>query len=116
MAISDTTAGTRDAGSTGQADAGHDGDAGTGGNAPRATCPGGMLPPDTWMEHWFEHKQNVKRVYTDDCVAIYFDKDMPESANWLFAFVSNVWKYSLATYGNMGPDRTFAIFHPPRSV
>jgi hypothetical protein len=100
---------THDAGPKSEKDGGSDAGAGTG---PRATCPGGMPPPDTWMEHWFEHVQNVKRVYTDDCVAIYFDDDMPkDSANWLFPFVSNVWKYSLATYGYMGPDRTFAIFH-----
>lgn len=85
---------------------------GSGGNAPLATCPGGPTPPSTWQEHWFEHNQNVKLVDFDDCAAIYFDADMDESkAAWIMPFVSNVWKYSLATYGSMGPERVYAIFH-----
>lgn len=32
-------------------------------------------------------------------------------AAWIMPFVSNVWKYSLATYGSMGPERVYAIFH-----
>jgi hypothetical protein len=86
--------------------------AGSGGGAPLATCPGGPMPPATWQEHWFEHNQNVKLIDFDDCAAIYFDADMDETKKaWIMPFVSNVWKYSLATYGAMGPERVYAIFH-----
>lgn len=83
--------------------------------APRAACPAGATPPASWQEHWFEHIQNVSLVDYDDCAAIYFDADMdPAQAAWLFPFVSQAWKYSLATYGQMGPERVFAIFHQGR--
>jgi hypothetical protein len=101
---SDGTAGT--AGTTGGSSGG------AAGSGPLATCPGGATPPDTWQEHWFEHVQNVKLVQYDECAAIYFDDDMDESqASWIFPFVRDVWKYSLATYGSMGPERVYAIFH-----
>ena len=78
----------------------------------RELCPGGEPPPETWQEHWFEHDRNVQRVFYDDCAAIYFDEDVDrEQAKWLYDFVGDVWAYSLKTYGNMGPDRIFAIFH-----
>lgn len=85
---------------------------GAGGSAPLATCPGGPMPPATWQEHWFEHNQNVKLIDFDECAAIYFDADVPlAQAEWIFPFVSKVWRYSLATYGAMGPERVYAIFH-----
>lgn len=113
---SPTTAGTSTGGGSAGGAAGmggaSGGTAGAAGNAPLATCPGGPTPPATWQEHWFEHNQNVKLVDYDDCAAIYFDADMDETKKaWIMPFVSNVWKYSLATYGSMGPERVYAIFH-----
>jgi hypothetical protein len=100
------------AGSGGTASGGTAGSGGSSGAAPAATCPGGPTPPATWQEHWFEHVQNVKLIQYDDCAAIYFDGDMDEKqAEWIFPFVRDVWKYSLATYGSMGPERVYAIFH-----
>jgi hypothetical protein len=107
------TAGTSAGGTTAGGAAGTGGaSGGAAGNAPLATCPGGATPPATWQEHWFEHDQNVKLIDYDDCAAIYFDDDMDKAkAAWIMPFVSNVWKYSLATYGSMGPERVYAIFH-----
>lgn len=104
-------------GSTGGLNAGGSGgaqsSAGAGGlDSGPAPCPGGAIPPATWTEHWFEHNQVLKRVYYDDCVALYFDNDMdPAASTWLSSFISKAWKYSLATYGKMGPDRVFSVFH-----
>ena len=51
-------------------------------------------------------------MFYDDCVAIYFDADVDrDEAEWMFAYVSRIWEYSLATYGAMGEERLFAIFH-----
>ncbi len=102
-------------GAGGPVDGGAGGEAGGGGavsGEPLAQCVGGPAPPESWQEHWFEHDQNLSRVYYDDCVAVYFDADMDrEEAQWLFAYVSRIWAYSLATYGAMGEERLFAIFH-----
>ncbi len=88
------------------------GNGGAAGAGPAAKCPGGPTPPATWQEHWFEHDQNVKLVEYNDCAAIYFDADMDMSkAAWITPFVTKVWEYSLATYGAMGPERVYAIFH-----
>lgn len=75
-------------------------------------CAGGEDPPATWQEHWFEHDQNVELVFFDDCVAVYFDAEVNrDEAAWLYPLMSQVWDYSLTTYGDMGPGRLFAVFH-----
>ena len=70
-------------------------------------------PPETWREHWFEHRQVVKLVAFNDEVAIYFDDDMPrEALKWIEPFLTKAWPYTKKTYGTFGPDaRLFAIFH-----
>jgi hypothetical protein len=71
------------------------------------------VPPKTWKEHWFEHEQLVKRVASNDEVAIYFDADVPrEALRWIEPFLTKAWRYTKKTYGTFGPDgRLFAIFH-----
>jgi len=99
-------------GTAGSAGASVAGAAGAAGSAPLAPCPGGPTPPATWQEHWFEHQESVELVEYNDCAAVYFDDDMDKSkAAWIVPFVTNVWRYSLATYGKMGPERVYAIFH-----
>ncbi len=70
-------------------------------------------PPRTWQEHWFEHKQLVKLVASDDDVALYFDDDVPrKGTEWILPFVTKMWRYTKKTYGSFGPDaRLYAIFH-----
>jgi hypothetical protein len=69
-------------------------------------------PPLTWQEHWYEHSQLLDLIDYDDAVAIYFDHDVDRvKTGWIFSFVSKMWKYSLATYGSMGPSRLYAVFH-----
>jgi hypothetical protein len=99
-------------GSNSSAGSGGGGSGGTNTGTPLAKCLGGSTPPNEWKEHWFEHNQTVKLVYQDDCVAVYFDDAVDrEKAKWIFDFVSKVWSYSLATYGQMGKERTYFIFH-----
>jgi len=88
------------------------GAAGAAGQAEGAVCPGGPVPMATWQEHWFEHTQLLSRVYYDDCAVVYFDADMsPGAATWLGPFMSSAWAYSLQTYGYMGPEPVYAVFH-----
>jgi hypothetical protein len=71
-------------------------------------------PPATWMEHWFEHVQNLKLVDYNDDVAVYFDDDVPRTGTeWILPFMTRLWQYSKRTY-NLPPDsrnRLFTIFH-----
>jgi len=73
-------------------------------------------PPSTWQEHWFEHEQAVKRVFSNDRIAVYFDDDVDTiKTDWMFPFLDSVWTYTQSVYGDFGPDdttnRLFAIFH-----
>ena len=91
------------------------GAAGAAGEPNVAACPGGPTPVEAWKEHWFEHVQDLTRVYYDDCAAVYFDPDVnPLAVSWLAPFVSNAWKYSVNTYGYLGPERVYAVFHQGR--
>ncbi len=74
-------------------------------------------PPKMWQEHWFEHKQIVRLVDSNDDVAIYFDNQMPrEGTAWIAPFMKRAWKYTKATYGPFSDPkgRLFAIFHQGR--
>lgn len=74
----------------------------------------GPTPAPTWQEHWFEHNQLVKLVYSNDDVAIYYDDDMDKvGTTWLNDFVTRVWQYSKDTYSiDSGTDsRLYANFH-----
>ncbi|MBN2164171.1 MAG: hypothetical protein JXR25_13555 [Pontiellaceae bacterium] len=68
-------------------------------------------PPKTWKEHWFEHNLEVRRVYCDNDVAVYFDDDVDRKHTWLYKFVGDIWRYTKETYGDFGDGRLYAIFH-----
>jgi len=79
------------------------------------SAKGQNVPPTTWQEHWFEHNQLLTRVFYDDDVAVYFDKDMNRSITWMNQYCGDMWRYCKKVYGDMdggGNDhRLFAIFH-----
>src|SRR4051812_17070901 len=56
-------------------------------------------PPVSWQEHWFEHKQLVKRVYYDDNVAVYYDDAVDKNITWPARKMEDLWKYVKKTYG-----------------
>ncbi|HMA91132.1 MAG TPA: hypothetical protein VKP30_00535 [Polyangiaceae bacterium] len=69
-------------------------------------------PPATWTEHWFEHVQILERVSYDKFAAIYFDPDVTRAGTeWIQPYMSNLWRYTLETYGGFNDDRLYAIFH-----
>lgn len=68
--------------------------------------------PEKWQEHWFEHKQLVHLVYSDEHLALYFDKDVDQSIQWPKAYLGKVWKYIKSVYGEFGEDpKLYAILH-----
>lgn len=80
------------------------------------TIDSSSYPPYTWQEHWFDHKQLLKRVNFNSNVAVYFDDDVNRAkAAWLFPFIDSVWAYTRKVYGDFGKDsatnRLFAVFH-----
>jgi hypothetical protein len=69
-------------------------------------------PPERWQEHWFDHDQNLTRVFYDDDLAVYFDGDVDRSYTWMNRYIGDVWRYTKKTYGAFGSDsRLFAVFH-----
>jgi len=78
-----------------------------------SNCQG--IPPATWQEHWFEHRQLLNRVFYDNDVAVYFDPDMNRSITWMNQYSGDVWRYCKRVYGLMdgggNDNRMWAIFH-----
>lgn len=69
-------------------------------------------PPQTWREHWFDHVQDLTRVYQDAHLAVYFDKDVDKGITWPNSYLSRVWEYVKRTYGGFGPEaELYAVFH-----
>jgi len=73
-------------------------------------------PPYTWQEHWFDHRQLIKRVYFNNNIAVYFDDDVSrEKTSWIFGLVDSAWAYTKKEYGSFGhadtTNRLFAVFH-----
>ena len=55
------------------------------------TADTSFYPPYTWQEHWFDHRQLIKRVYFNNNVAVYFDDDVSrEKTSWLFGLVDSI--------------------------
>jgi hypothetical protein len=89
---------------------GSDGDGGT--PASEADAANLAPPPRTWQEHWFEHNQLLELVGYNDQVAMYFDDDVNRNGTeWILPFMTELVKYTEATYGDLGPDRVFLVFH-----
>jgi hypothetical protein len=69
-------------------------------------------PPLTWKEHWFEHVQVMRRVFSNSSVTVYYDKETPESITWPDTLLTKVWNYTTKTYGDFGKDnRLFVLLH-----
>ena len=91
---------------------GDDDDVPDAGGPPRPDATPLPPPPDTWREHWFEHNQLLKLVDYNDDVAMYFDDDVTRAGTeWILPFMTDLWRYSKETYGEMGTDRLYIIFH-----
>lgn len=71
-------------------------------------------PPSMWQEHWFDHNQNVSRVFYNNDIAVYADANVDRSQTWMNGYITNAWRYTKRVYGDFGNDRLFAIFHTNR--
>ncbi|MDB4980852.1 MAG: hypothetical protein JWM82_1604 [Myxococcales bacterium] len=81
---------------------------GSGTGTPRAL-------PQTWQEHWFEHTQLLSLAHVDANVAVYLDADVDRAkVAPLYPFLSQMWAYTLATYGELGPGRLYVVLHQGR--
>ncbi len=69
-------------------------------------------PMKNWKEHWFEHNQFLERVYYNDDLALYYDKDVDRSIEWPRTYMTKIWAYVKDVYGDFGPDeRLYTILH-----
>ncbi|WP_316847476.1 hypothetical protein [Pedobacter psychrodurus] len=69
-------------------------------------------PPLQWKEHWFEHIQNLNRVYYDTSVVVYYDDAVINTINWPKTYMAKAWNYTKKTYGKFGSDsRLYVIYH-----
>ncbi|HEX8614901.1 MAG TPA: AbfB domain-containing protein [Telluria sp.] len=68
-------------------------------------------PPAMWQEHWFDHKQNLSRVFYNNDIAVYVDGDVDRTQTWMNSYITNAWRYTRRVYGDFGDDRLFAVFH-----
>jgi hypothetical protein len=81
------------------------------------SAPEPSRPPPRWQEHWFDHCQLLQLYRDDGDCAIYLDAAVNRSeVLWVPGYISRVWAYSKATYGNeFGPDpRIYSIHHAGR--
>lgn len=68
-------------------------------------------PPKTWQVDGWTGKADLKRVFYDDDVAIYYDGDMDTKVTWPFKFIGDVWRYVKVTYQCTPDQRLFATLH-----
>jgi hypothetical protein len=70
-------------------------------------------PPGAWHEHWSGHHHVVHLTGANDDAAVYLDADMDHRIGpRVLPYVSEVWQYAKATYGDFGPDPLlYTIFH-----
>lgn len=69
-------------------------------------------PIATWKEHWFEHNQQLSRIFYDTSVVVYYDADVKASVTWPKTYMAQAWNYTKKTYGSFGTDpRLYVIFH-----
>jgi hypothetical protein len=69
-------------------------------------------PAATWKEHWFDHVQQVNRVFYDSSIVVYYDKDVRADITWPKTYMAQAWNYTKKTYGSFGNDsRLYAVFH-----
>jgi hypothetical protein len=81
---------------------------GSGAGTPRAL-------PVTWQEHWFEHNQLLALATEDAHVAVYLDADVDRAkVAGLYPFLSQIWAYTVSTYGSLGPGRLYVVLHQGR--
>ena len=78
-----------------------------------------QTPPGSIQEDWFDHRQTIDRVYYNDQVAIYFDRDVDRNNTWMYQYLTDAWRYTKDLYdpfGEEGTDesRLYGVFHRGR--
>lgn len=70
------------------------------------------LPDSIWKEHWFEHKEELRLIGSNQNVAVFYDKNMPADVQWPITVMGDCWAYVKSNYGDFGTDpKLYVIFH-----
>ena len=72
-----------------------------------------QIPAETWKERIFEdHNEVLTRVYFNNQIAVYTDKDVSKSVTWPYKIMTDAWTYTKKLYGPFGKDtRLYVILH-----
>ncbi len=68
------------------------------------------------QENWFEHREIISLMHSDDQVAVYFDSEVDPDNTWMNEYLSEAWAYTKKVYGAFGEEgtdesRLYAVFH-----
>jgi hypothetical protein len=71
------------------------------------------IPAETWKERIFDdHNEVLTRVYFNDQITVYTDKDVSKSVTWPYKLMTDAWTYTKKLYGPFGKDtRLYVILH-----
>lgn len=59
-----------------------------------------------------DHTLELERVYFNEDVAVYYDENVPRSASWTYAFMTDAWRYVKSVYGDFGDEnRLYVVCH-----
>lgn len=75
---------------------------------------GGRLPPPpaTLIDRVHDDAPEVKRVYYDAEIAVYFGHGLDPNLTWMVAHARQVWRHAKRTFGAFGPDpRLYLVAH-----
>ncbi len=78
-----------------------------------------QTPPSQIQEDWFDHRQVISRVFNNDQVAIYFDRDVNRNNTWMHQYLTDAWRYTKEVYDPFGVEgtdesRLYGVFHRGR--
>ena len=77
-----------------------------------AAFAGPVEPPTSIQDFIRPGGPEVKRVFFDNEIAVYFGEGMDPNVNWMNGYIRDVWKYIKRTYGSYGPDpRIYVVAH-----
>lgn len=69
------------------------------------------VPPATWKEHWFEHRELLSLVSSNNEVNMYYDDATPRTITWMMDDMTKVWEYTKALYGSFSDPKLNMIYH-----
>lgn len=68
-------------------------------------------PDRILAQTWNNRNDTLYRQYYDDYVAVYYDDKVERPLEWPYSFLNNLWEFTHDTYGKLGNQRLYGVFH-----